>query len=896
MMQANQSIAAAPSSQTPASLGIVRSVPRVLALLAVAGSCVAQEVPIRGGSQPAGVPQPTPPVPTQPEATKPQIPQTAETPKADNDEEDDRSNPVREVRVFRVNGTDTQATSADVSNSPALAAWGLDRNRLNPLEMKVRLVVKNGIITRPPRDSNTPRRPLKELISESRQGGAGQLWRIRERALVSLVAPTLLSKDPSPADARAAYLDRAVRIWLLDEFGADLGDQPVELTQDPDGDVTLVIPPPGRGDLDAGDRDSMPRLTETGETRPLKGEVIARISGLFRAEAIGRVAFLPYRADPERPSALVSEGDAFEGIDPSIMSGNDAMLVQAKLFETESGFIAARPGMSGPAIRLVRLAELPQLRSSDGKPARFYASALNAFAEAVAAKYFDRGYRGLLVARIGEPPEDREMLSPIVNAPGERALIYRVAFARVGGVRTVVRSGPDTPAQIDPPAQLPIRDRSPVKENGLVNQAALDDYVFRLNRNPSRHVDVALAPSEEGEKVGLDFLVTTSRPWSVYTQLSNTGTRQTTELRERFGLASYNLTGADDTLLLDYVTGDFESVHAVFASYERPFSFNDRIHWRVFGSYSQYDASQVGLGQLSFTGKTAGGGGELTFNFFQKRAGFAEFVAGTRYEHVEVQNNAGTDAANDFFLPYVGLRADNRTETGALSGSLFAEFSQADIGGTDRDRVDELGRFNSDASWELLRGDIDASVYLENLLKPDVIAQGRGTLAHELSLSFRGFGALGDRLPPNYAETAGGFYSVRGYPEAYAVGDVVLTASAEYRFHLPRVLDPYSETGDAVPKLFGKDFNWRPPRPLTRPDWDLVLKAFVDGGAVRNNHRLGFENNTTLLSAGVGMELVLGRNFIARVDWGIILRDDDTGEGRVNSGDSRVHFVITLLF
>jgi len=56
------------------------------------------------------------------------------------------------------------------------------------------------------------------------------------------------------------------------------------------------------------------------------------------------------------------------------------------------------------------------------------------------------------------------------------------------------------------------------------------------------------------------------------------------------------------------------------------------------------------------------------------------------------------------------------------------------------------------------------------------------------------------------------------------------------------------------------------------------LTPFVDFGVAWNNDDLEIEDST-LISAGLGMRLLVNDNFRARVDWGIPLVDQDLDRG-----------------
>jgi hemolysin activation/secretion protein len=145
---------------------------------------------------------------------------------------------------------------------------------------------------------------------------------------------------------------------------------------------------------------------------------------------------------------------------------------------------------------------------------------------------------------------------------------------------------------------------------------------------------------------------------------------------------------------------------------------------------------------------------------------------------------------------------------------------------------------------------------------------------------------------PQAEEVAGGFYSVRGYPESIVAGDSVVIASLEYRFHLPRVFAVQPDPSQ-TPFLWDKSFRFAPAQTYGKPDWDLIPRAFVDAAHVINNDRTSFENNSTLVGTGVGLELQYKQHFNIRLDWGVALNDV---EDEVRSGDSRLHFSATLLY
>jgi hemolysin activation/secretion protein len=185
-------------------------------------------------------------------------------------------------------------------------------------------------------------------------------------------------------------------------------------------------------------------------------------------------------------------------------------------------------------------------------------------------------------------------------------------------------------------------------------------------------------------------------------------------------------------------------------------------------------------------------------------------------------------------------------------------------------------------------------VYLEPVLNreawEDPSTPESSTLAHELFLHFRGQWAFDYRLIPQVQQVMGGLYTVRGYPQSVVAGDTALIGTVEYRYHLPRALDLQKEPGE----LFGETFRAAPQYVYGTPDWDLILKGFLDVGQTIVSQPFSFEDDHTLIGAGVGLEFLYRRNLNVRLDWGFVLEELDGRD--VNSGSNRLHVVATILF
>lgn len=572
--------------------------------------------------------------------------------------------------------------------------------------------------------------------------------------------------------------------------------------------------------------------------------------------------------------------------------------VPVSLGKTEKGYVAERKGVATERIRLSA--------AGAGGAQTFFASAIRRINEQLVMAFNARGLVGIFVAPHQDDIDTKTGQDK--RKQGNTTLRLVVWSAVVSRVRTLgagERIGPDE--RIDHPWHARIRERSPLKEKDLLNKDKLDDYLFFLNRHPGRQADVAVTSGDKPGNVALDYHISENRPWLVYGQASNTGTEATSKWRYRFGFIHNQFTGNDDILAGEYTTSGHDEPEAQSASgsYEAPFFGMDRLRWRVYGSWGRYRANVpngTAFGQ-DFTGYEWRVGGEMIANFYQYKKLFLDAVAGVTWWHVIV-NNEDSDITGDAdaFMPHVGLRWERLTDLNTSVGAITFEWNCPGIAKSDEDDYERLGRSLPDGDWVVLHWDMLQSFYLEPLLDPeawrDAASPETSTLAHELAFMFRGQWALGGyRLIPQNERVVGGFFTVRGYPESSVAGDTGLIGTAEYRLHVPRLLKIQPDPTKTPLPLLGMPFRWAPQTVFGRPDWDLILRAFFDVGRTMNTWRQSaFEENHTLMSTGVGVEIQFTRHINVRCDWGFPLRDLDTTSQTVDAGDHRFHFVATVLY
>ncbi|TVR51889.1 MAG: ShlB/FhaC/HecB family hemolysin secretion/activation protein [Puniceicoccaceae bacterium] len=539
---------------------------------------------------------------------------------------------------------------------------------------------------------------------------------------------------------------------------------------------------------------------------------------------------------------------------------------------------------------------------------RFAESALEEVRDRVIRDLNERGFYGVFMTPSSEAidpatgrdrrPREETALEMVIWLP-EVKLIRTVAR----GTRIPVDRAINHPAHARVLRYSPLRAADEDRPGSLLMRRPLDSFLEHLNRHPARRIDIALSSSGEPGGIVLDYLVNERRPIVVYGQLSNTGTGATGEWRQRLGATHYQLTGRDDILSVDFLTASLDQSNSVLASYELPVLYPNRLRARVFGSWGEYRAEEIGVALLDFEGTTLTAGVQARGHLFRPLGFYLQGVAGVRWERVEVTNVTFEQTGQtNLIIPSVGLEADRQTNLLGFKLNLSLEGNVSSI---DERTRPNLGRLETDPTWLVLKFRSENRLFLEPLLFRgrfrDESTWRTSTLAHEIALDVRGQASVaGDRVIPQQQFLAGGFFSVRGYPESVSAGDHGAVVNAEYRFHLPRALKPYgafAAAGETPPERFMGRYRARPPRVYGLPDWDLIFRGFVDAGITRNERRRADESDHTLVSAGVGVELQLLGNLNLRVDYGHVLRTLERNSlpiANAEKGDSRIHFITTL--
>ena len=534
---------------------------------------------------------------------------------------------------------------------------------------------------------------------------------------------------------------------------------------------------------------------------------------------------------------------------------------------------------------------------------RFSADGLKALMEQIVPAAHEHGYLGVQVGLDANKFDD----STMSFKDGSTELPLLIVIGHVGSIKTMASGDRLKPGNdpINSPEHERIVKNSPLQPGDPLRQRELDDYLERLNRYQNRRVGAAVAPGTSLGEPELDYLVSESKPWLLYGDVSNTGTKSTSEWRERIGLVWYQPLGIDDVFTIDYSTASFES-HAVLGSYEFPLLDSNRLRLNIAAAYSQFDASDVGQTGQSFNGTDTSLTPEAILNIRQYGPLFVDGFAGLSGRYTTV-DQSGDSGSVPFLEPYVGVRAERITTAAVTSADLRIGWTTAL---SSRDEVDNLGRSGDIASdyWRV-QGTISHSFFLDALFDPSGFETGFASATEQQrnrglinELAFQGGFqyAFNQAINPQSQDIIGGFFTVRGYEESIAAGDSGVYGRAEYRLHIPALLLKPSNIivqGNQPAAQPGRQaFTWRRPTALGRADWDLIFRTFIDAGRVYPS--LSQEHDQTLVGAGVGLELQVRQNVTVRVDWGVALHDveSETGDTSVNSGDSRVHFLAEFAF
>ncbi|NCF71581.1 MAG: hypothetical protein GWP59_07760 [Chlamydiales bacterium] len=579
---------------------------------------------------------------------------------------------------------------------------------------------------------------------------------------------------------------------------------------------------------------------------------------------------------------------------PSLPPAQALSHVEVALKKTEEGFVAPTlEDLQDPdSLKLIQTFSLSKV--DEFTPVQLFSeSAINYMSRKIVETINALGIVGIYVSvdtdQITVQGED-------IRAMGDNALTLYVAASTVAYIKAVDIDDEGEEQEIESDEAKRILDMSPIADpeesmqSPLIERQKLEDYIFSLNRHPARRVDVRIRPEGENE-ASVHFLIRQMKPWRFIYNASNAADQR---FNNQLDFIHYQLTGKDDTLKLSGSTTDFIRQRSHIMSYETPFG-NDALRNRIefHWNYSEFTHDIEGFQNTEgdskdILGKQFSVGGRMESNIFQHRDFFADIVLDTTYRSIKSNTKIGDFGWVEarFFMPELSLTLSKSTAIFTFFHSFSFQKNFPELANTKRRQVNALGRGPGpdqvpglDMRPGIFKWNTFFSFFLEPFTNPlgwnDPSTPESSTLAHELAFTTNGQFTNESRLAPQYKYSAGGIYSVRGYPKSMDSGDIGFVVNLEYKFHLPRTFNiqpapEFSEMGTtSVP------FKWAPSFVYDQPDWDLILKTYIDYGRLINNGRkevLPAEHNTDLLSWGLGAELMIKNYLQARADWGLVLQ------------------------
>ncbi len=445
---------------------------------------------------------------------------------------------------------------------------------------------------------------------------------------------------------------------------------------------------------------------------------------------------------------------------------------------------------------------------------------------ALEAAYRDAGYGTVLV----DTPEQR-VTEGIVTLQVTQAPVARL---RVVGSRYY--------------SQGRILEKVPALAEGQVpNFKVATEQLASVNRSADRRVTPLLRPGKTPGTTEVDLTVEDTLPFHASVELNNKYSANTTRTRLLGSMRYDNLWQLEHSLGLQIQVSpqDTNEVRVLSGSYNVPAGTG---LW-VFSAIKSDSSTVAGVGDTTVFGKGNIFGlrrvlvldGNDSFNH--------TLTAGTDYKSFKESVSVGGSAGFDTPIHYLPLSLSYAATLDDKAGSwqLGTSLTAAVRGLLSKESQFADKRYNAQSNFSILKFDMARSQ----------------SLPLNLSLYAKLEGQLTDQpLISNEQFVAGGADSVRGYPEATAVGDNALRGTIELR------------SGKLVTPREG---SWLE---------GLRVHAFMEGAGLwlksplpAQDHRFG------LLGTGFGLRLQARQSTSLSLDVGWPLHD----AGQTRSGNARVH-------
>ncbi len=438
-------------------------------------------------------------------------------------------------------------------------------------------------------------------------------------------------------------------------------------------------------------------------------------------------------------------------------------------------------------------------------------------------------------------------------------LTYRVSAGKVGKV-VVAGNRHYSEEQIRRTAGLTPGQR--------FNYREFYDSLFGLNVKPDLEVDTTLDPvqDENGRRtVDVALEVEDKPPLHVAVDISDAGSKTTSDWRMRTSVQHLNLTKHDDVLSFEWLT-DPKQVHtssAVSGSYHLPWGAGNAL--TLYAGWSEADLDDV-LPQLDIHGQGEFAGLRLSRIILDRAEFEVDTAVGWTYQSassaIDLAGNTFGSKDLAFSMPVFEMGFSSKRDD-AFSGRTYFRNTMmwsfaGDLGTSPKAEVRE----------QMANADADVFINRFRAARFQRIPNTECTLNLRLDCQYSN-----SSLVPALQRNVGGPDSVRGYNPNEVAGDSGVNATIEFRTPL---------FTNFMPGLTrSPEFVEANPQAWSRHRMQLI--TFLDCGYVQQNDPIpGQQHDETFTSAGLGLRLSLGAYSQLKFDYGWPFEEteDSTSNGR----------------
>jgi len=389
-----------------------------------------------------------------------------------------------------------------------------------------------------------------------------------------------------------------------------------------------------------------------------------------------------------------------------------------------------------------------------------------------------------------------------------------------------------------------------VKIGGSPKVSDIEVNLKVANENPSKKSQVFLKTSSKPAEIDATIKVVDERPWRAGVMFDNTGNAATGETRLGVFYQHHNIANLDHVLTMQYTTSPEQASDVTIfgVGYHIPlYAWGDSID--LFAGYADVNSGNV-QNLFTVSGKGSVYGARYNHNLPRKGDYDHKIVAGIDYR--DYRNDVQVTGGGTSLIPDVTVRPLSLAYVGEwhipFQRLSFHLSGVSNLPGGEHGSSADFAASRSGATdnYTLFRYGADFN-------------KGFGD-DWQLHLGFNGQSSA-DALVSGEQFGIGGATSVRGFHERELAGDSGVRATLE---------------------LIGPDFGAR---------MGQVVKArgvvFYDYGSVSRNQALpGETTDESIASAGVGLRLGIGKNFVLQADAAQVV----DGGGTQSHNDTRVHF------